>query len=38
MGEGKSEVLQGTLDLMILKTLYAMGPLHGFGLRGGLSR
>lgn len=31
MGE-KSEVLQGTLDLMILKTLHAMGSLHGFGL------
>jgi len=29
---GKSEVLQGTLDLMILKTLHAMGPLHGFGI------
>jgi PadR family transcriptional regulator, regulatory protein PadR len=29
---GKSEVLQGTLDLMILKTLYALGPLHGFGI------
>jgi transcriptional regulator len=28
----KSEVLQGTLDLMILKTLDAMGPLHGYGL------
>jgi PadR family transcriptional regulator PadR len=28
----KSEVLQGTLDLMILKTLDAMGPLHGFGI------
>lgn len=28
----KSEVLQGTLDLMILKTLEAMGPLHGFGI------
>jgi len=27
-----SEVLQGTLDLMILKTLHAMGPLHGFGI------
>ena len=26
----RSEVLQGTLDLMILKTLQAMGPLHGF--------
>jgi PadR family transcriptional regulator PadR len=30
--EGKSEVLQGTLDLMILKTLQALGPLHGFGI------
>src|SRR5215813_7002785 len=28
----KSEILQGTLDLMILKTLHAMGPLHGFGI------
>ena len=28
----KSEVLQGTLDLMILKTLEALGPLHGFGI------
>lgn len=28
----KSEVLQGTLDLMILKTLQAVGPLHGFGV------
>jgi transcriptional regulator len=32
MGESKVEVLQGTLDLMVLKTLYAMGPLHGFGI------
>lgn len=31
MGE-KSEVLQGTLDLMVLKTLFALGPLHGFGI------
>ena len=29
---GKSEVLQGTLDLMILKTLHALGPQHGFGI------
>jgi PadR family transcriptional regulator len=28
----KSDVLQGTLDLMILKTLDAMGPLHGYGI------
>lgn len=32
MGAEKSEVLQGTLDLMILKTLHALGPQHGFGL------
>lgn len=32
MAEEKSEVLQGTLDLMILKTLQALGPLHGFGI------
>jgi PadR family transcriptional regulator PadR len=28
----RSEVLQGTLDLMVLKTLDAMGPLHGYGV------
>ena len=28
----KADVLQGTLDLMILKTLQALGPLHGFGI------
>ena len=27
-----SEVLYGTLDLMVLKTLAAMGPLHGYGI------
>jgi transcriptional regulator len=32
MATDKSEVLQGTLDLMILKTLHALGPLHGFGI------
>jgi transcriptional regulator len=32
MGEKKSDVLQGTLDLMVLKTLHAMGPMHGFGI------
>jgi transcriptional regulator len=31
-GTPKSEVLQGTLDLMVLKTLDAMGPLHGYGI------
>ena len=28
----KTEVLQGTLALMILKTLETMGPLHGYGI------
>jgi transcriptional regulator len=28
----KSEVLQGTLDLLILKTLDVMGPMHGYGI------
>ncbi len=32
MVENKSDVLQGTLDLMVLKTLDAMGPLHGYGI------
>lgn len=32
MSREKSEVLQGTLDLMILKTLHALGSLHGFGI------
>jgi transcriptional regulator len=32
VSDKKSEVLQGTLDLMVLKTLFAMGPLHGFGI------
>lgn len=32
MGDKKSEVLQGTLDLMVLKTLHSMGPLYGFGI------
>jgi PadR family transcriptional regulator, regulatory protein PadR len=30
MARGKADVLHGTLDLMILKTLEAMGPLHGY--------
>ena len=32
MGEYKPDVLQGTLDLMVLKTLESMGPLHGYGI------
>ena len=32
MADGKTDILQGTLDLMVLKTLAAMGPLHGYGI------
>ena len=32
MGEARSDILQGTLDLMVLQTLDAMGPLHGYGI------
>jgi transcriptional regulator len=32
MPDDKSEILQGTLDLMVLQTLDAMGPLHGYGI------
>lgn len=30
--EDKSDILQGTLDLMVLRTLETMGSQHGFGL------
>ena len=32
MGTDKTDVLQGTLALMVLTTLDAMGPLHGYGI------
>jgi PadR family transcriptional regulator, regulatory protein PadR len=32
MSFSKSEVLQGTLDLLVLKTLDSIGPMHGFGI------
>jgi transcriptional regulator len=32
MGENKHEVLPGTLNLLVLKTLDTLGPLHGFGI------
>src|SRR5688572_10966697 len=32
MAETKAEILQGTLDLMVLKTLDLMGPRHGYGI------
>lgn len=32
MGEEKADVWQGTLALMVLKTLETLGPLHGYGI------
>jgi PadR family transcriptional regulator PadR len=32
MPGAKSEVMYGTLDLIVLKTLDTLGPLHGFGM------
>lgn len=32
MGDAKLDLLQGTLDLMVLQTLAAMGSLHGYGI------
>jgi transcriptional regulator len=32
MTEPRSAILQGTLDLMVLKTLEQLGPLHGYGI------
>lgn len=32
MTQAKLDLLQGTLDLMVLRTLSAMGPLHGYGI------
>ena len=32
MGGSKSDVWQGTLALMVLKTLETLGPLHGYGI------
>ena len=32
MGESKLDLLQGTLDVMVLQTLEAMGALHGYGI------
>lgn len=31
MDTGSTDVIQGTLDLLILKTL-SLGPMHGFGI------
>ncbi len=32
MAPQKLDLLQGTLDIMVLKTLSGMGPLHGYGI------
>lgn len=32
VAQSKLDILQGTLDLMVLRTLYTMGPLHGYGI------
>jgi len=32
MSSGKSDILQGTLDLIVLKTLDTLGPTHGYGI------
>jgi PadR family transcriptional regulator, regulatory protein PadR len=32
MGEDKTDIWQGTLALMVLKTLDVLGPQHGYGL------
>ena len=32
MGDEKTDVWQGTLGLMVLKTLETLGPLHGYGI------
>src|SRR5438270_9353541 len=29
---GKADILQGTLDLMVLQTLAALGPVHGYAI------
>jgi transcriptional regulator len=31
-GNDRTDLLQGTLDLLVLKTLASLGPLHGFGI------
>lgn len=32
MAARRSDILQGTLDLIVLKTLETLGPMHGYGL------
>jgi PadR family transcriptional regulator len=37
-GPAKADVLQGTLDLMVLQTLDSLGPLHGYAIAGRLEQ
>jgi PadR family transcriptional regulator PadR len=37
LGKGKNDVLQGTLDLLVLKTLQR-GPMHGYGIASHIER
>ena len=32
VGQKKTDILQGTLDLMVLQALDALGPVHGYGI------
>jgi transcriptional regulator len=32
MTKGKADVLQGTLDMLVLKIVDTMGPIHGWGV------
>jgi len=32
MAESRTDILQGTLDLLVLKTLDTMGAMHGWGI------
>jgi transcriptional regulator len=36
--DAKADVIQGTLDLMVLQTLATLGPLHGYALAGRLDQ
>jgi PadR family transcriptional regulator PadR len=32
MAQTRNEIMPGTLNLMVLKTLHTLGPLHGYGI------
>ncbi len=38
MGKSKNDILQGTLTLLLLKTLDSRGPLHGYALTSHIHR